>query len=434
MQSSFSHRQQRCFLSCLFLLFCLLAPGQLRAELDDSSLFMEAFTAFQGKDYLHSIAKLNQMGQLYPDSPLRDVSLLMLARSHQRSGDNDAAAQTINQFTKEFGAGPLAESIETELISLGKRRQAGEKLPPGKQLRAAALKVRNEQLAAERAVAMKAEQERLAQERAERERIAREKAEADRRERERLAVLKAAREAIKFGFDFRTAAPVLEVGTAASIPFQLINQGKDAEEFTLEATLPPGVEGVVTQGADRAQPVQKVTLQPRQHADLQIAFKMPSDRVDGSRITVTAKATSAKFTDISKSHEITINAAAPLLRAVSRLSKQTPVSGETAIYKVTLLNVGSKPAKDIDLRINLPQQVKLADAGGNGCWIENEQLAACRIETLQHGQLTERNLKIVMRESASGKTEKGTVEVLQTVLQVKDSFPGAAITVTNRKN
>jgi hypothetical protein len=434
MRSTFSHLRPLCLLSCLLLLICLLTPSQLRAEIDDSSLFMEAFTAFQGKDYLHSIAKLNQMGQLYPDSPLRDVSLLMLARSYQRSGDNDAAAQTINQFTKEFGTGSLSESIETELVSLGKRRQAGEKLPPSKQLRAAALKIRNEQLAAERAVAMKAEQERLAQERADRERIAREKAEADRQARERLAVLKAAREAIKFGFDFRTTTPVLEVGVAAAIPFKLINQGKDAEEFLLEASLPLGVEGIIAQGADRTQPVQKITLQPRQHADLQIAFKMPSDRVDGSRITVSAKAVSTKFTDISKSHEVTVTAAAPLLRAVSRLPKQAPVSGETLTYKVTLLNVGSKPAKDIDLRINLPQLAKLVDAGGNGCWIENEQLASCRIEMLQSGQLTERNLKIIIRDNTAGKSEKGSVEVQQTVLQVKDSFSGAAITVTNKSN
>ena len=38
--------------------------------------------------------------------------------------------------------------------------------------------------------------------------------------------------------------------------------------------------------------MQKIALQPRQHAELMIAFKMPADRVDGSRVTATAKATS----------------------------------------------------------------------------------------------------------------------------------------------
>lgn len=427
MRYSFSHCQPLRFLVGLFLLLCLLAPAPLKAEIDDSSLFMEAFTAFQGKDYLHSIDKLHQMEQLFPDSPLRDVSLLMLARAQYRSGDNDSAAQTILKFSKEFGSGPLTDSIEADLSALSKRRQAGEKLVPNKQLRAAAQKVRNEQLALERAAALKAEQVRLAQERAERERIAREKAEADRKERERLAALKAARDAVKFELE-SPAEPVQEVGSAALVAFQLVNHGKDAEEFSVEALLPSGVEGMITQTADRTQPIQKITLQPRQRAELLIAFKMPSDRVDGSRITATAKATSTKFNDISRSKELTITAAAPLLRAVSRL-QQAAVAGEAGSYKVTLLNVGSKSAKEIDLRISLPQQLKLTDAGGNGCWIENEQLAACRIDAVASGSLTERSLKVMVRTDATGKTVKGSVEVLQTALQVKESFPGAAFTV-----
>lgn len=422
-----SHRQPTRFILVLCLLICLLQFTQVSAETDDSSLFMEAFTSFQGKDYLHSIEKLNHMEQLFPDSPLRDVSLLMLARSQYRSGDNDAAAQTVTKFSKEFGNGPLADSIEADLAALAKRRQGGEKLAPNKQLRAAAQKVRNEHLALERAAALKAEQERLAQERAERERIAREKAEADRKERERLAALKAAKDAVKFEIE-SAIVTAQEVGTAASVPFQLVNHGKDAEEFSLEAMLPSGVEGMVTQTADRTQPVQKITLQPRQHAELLIAFRMPADRVDGSRITATAKATSTRFNDISRSKELTITAAAPLLRAVSRM-QQTAVAGEAGSYKVTLLNVGSKAAKEIDLRISLPQQLKLTDAGGNGCWIENEQLAACRIDAVASGNLVERSLKVVVRPDAAGKTAKGTVEVLQTALQVKESFNGAAFTV-----
>jgi hypothetical protein len=429
MRQFFSHRQPFFVLSVLMLLLCLLMSKPATAEVDDSSLFMEAFTAYQGKDYLLSVEKLHQMEQLYPDSPLRDVSLLMLARAHRHSGDNEAAGTVINQFQKEFGTGPLADSIESDLIALAKRRQAGEKILPNKQLRVASLKVRNEQLALERAAAMKAEQERLAQERADRERIARQKAEVERRERERLAAIKAARDAVRFELVSHSNISALEVGVAALVPFQLLNQGKDAEEFLLGTALPSGVEGMVTQASDNTQPLQKIVLQPRQHADLLVSFKMPPDRVDGARVVITAKATSTKFTDISKSHEMTITAAAPLLRAVSRLQRQPAISGEESTYKVTLLNVGSKTAKEVDLRINLPQQLKLVDAGGAGCWVENEQLAACRISSLSSGQLTERVLKVLVRDAATAKPVKGMVEVLQTVLQVKESFPGAQFTV-----
>lgn len=416
------------YLIIVLLFVCSLALPAA-AEPDDSSLFMEAFMAFQTKDYLLSIEKLDRLGQLYPDSPLRDVSLLMLARAQQRSGNNDTAAQVINQFSKEFGNGPLAASVEADLLNLGKRKQAGERLAANKQLHAAALKMRHEQLARERAAAQKAEQERLAREKLERERIAREKAEAERREQERLAAIKAARDAIRFDIEPQSTQPVLEAGAAALVPFQLTNQGKQAEEFAVEAVLPSGVEGTIIRGQDRTQPLQKITLQPRQRETVQIAFTMPPDRVDGSHVAIAVKMTSTTFNDIVKTREQLVLTAAPLLRAVSRLTEKTAVTGQALTYKVTLLNVGSRPAKEVDLKVNLPKQLKLVDAGGNGCWTENEQQAACRVELLQQGQLTDRNLKVEVRGTTETGATRGTVEVLQTVLQVKETFPGAAFTV-----
>lgn len=400
-----------------------------RNDYDDSNLFMEAFTAFQGKDFLLSIEKLNRLEQLFPDSPLRDVSLLMLSRAHQRSGDNQAAGVAINRFTKEFGSSPLATSVETELATLGKRVDAGEKLHQNKQLHTAALKVRNEQLAKERAIALKAEQERLARERAERERLAREKAEAERLERERLAALKAARESVKFEITQPIQLPDLEVGTPVLLPFRLTNLGKQPEEFVLEAQLPSGIEGVIVQDGDRSHPLQKVQLQPQEKLDLQLAFTMPGNRVDGSRLLLTARAISAKFTDISKSLELQATSAAPLLRAVCRLQPKSTPADQPADYRVTLLNVGSRPAKEIDLKINLPEPLRVVHAGDDGCWIENDQLVACRIPLLPHGQLQERTLKVmpIGVTTQSGKTVKGSVEVVQTKLQVKENFPGATL-------
>lgn len=417
----------------IVFLFSLLVAHQALAitDYDDSNLFMDAFNAFQGKDFLLSIEKLNRLEQLFPDSPLRDVSLLMLARAHQRSGDNQAAGATINRFSKEFGNSPLATSVETELAALGKRVGAGEKLAQNRQFHTAALKVRNEQLAKERAIALKAEQERLARERAERERLAREKAEAERLERERLAALKAAREAVKFELTQLTDLPELEVGTSVLLPFRLINASTQPEEFSLEAVLPSGIEGVIIQDGNRSKPLQKILLQPQQKLDLQVAFTMPGNRVDGSRLMVTTRATSTKFTDISQSINLQAIAAAPLLRAVSRLQSQTSPTDQPDDYRVTLLNVGSRPAREVDLKISLPDPLRIVHAGDNGCWIENEQLVACRVALLPHGQLQERTLKVTSSgvKLQPDKPAKGSVEVVQTVLQLKETFPGAVIKV-----
>ena len=422
-----SHFAQRA-ITALALLVCLVLPAVALAEIDDSSLFMEAFSSFQGKDYLYSIDKLKQLDQLFPDSPLRDVALLLQARSLYRSGDNDGAGQTINLFQKEYGNSALAHSVENDLLALGKRKQAGEKLLPNKHLRMAAQKVRNDQLAIERAAALKAEQERLARERAERERIAQEKAEADRREQLRLAAIKAARDAVQFDLEPVNSAPVLEAGAQVAVPFVFTNKGKEAEEFSFEHLLPTGVEGMVVTAADRTQPVQKLTVQPGQKVELLIAFRMPADRVDGAHLVLTAKAVSTKFTDIARSREFSVAAAAPLLRAVSRLQQNVATIGSQAGYKVTLLNVGSIAAREVELRIHLPKQLKLVDAGGNGCWLENDQLAACRVDSLKQGQLTERTLKVEVK-AAADKPVRGMVEVLQTQLQVKEAFNGATFSL-----
>lgn len=130
------------------LMIMLLGAGFVVAsEIDDSSLFVEAFAAYQKKDYLLAIERIGVINQLFPDTPLRDVALLLLARSGLKSGDNELAAKTITQFTSEFAANPLKDTIEEELLRLGSRWQKGEKLPPAIPLRTAARKVRNEQAA-----------------------------------------------------------------------------------------------------------------------------------------------------------------------------------------------------------------------------------------------------------------------------------------------
>lgn len=422
------HRLLTLLLCVGLLAFSLTAP--VRAEVDDSSLFMEAFNAFQRKDYLLSADKLKQLNQHFPDSPLRDVTLLMLARSNQRAGDNDAAASVINQFSSEFGTSTLAGSAEEELLALGKRQKAGEKLAPNRQLQLAAHKVRNEQQAIERAAAEKAERERLAREKAELERLAREKAEAERRERERLAAIKAARDAIRFSIEPPAGELLAEAGIATTIPVVLVNQGVDTEEFSLEGVFPPGLNGTLTAAEEAHKVLAKILLTPKQSFKGLLTFTLPGNRVDGSRQQLGVKATSVKFNDLSQTKELQVTVQAPLLRAVAKPQRSLVTPGEALSYRITVLNVGSTAAKEIDLRISLPQQLKLTDAGSdNGCWIENEQVAACRVSSIASGQLSERSLTVVVRDHAEGQNLRGTVEIVQTVLQTKESFQGAGFSI-----
>lgn len=389
----------------LALLCAMAATGAFAGSVegDDSSLFMEAFGAFQGRDFLLAVEKIGLLEQRFPDSPLRDVALLLLARAHQRAGDNDGAGLAISRFSREFGASPLASSVEPDLASLGKRREAGEILKPDRQLQVAAAKIRDEHRA-------------------------REQAAAEQRERSRLAALKAAREAIKVAVIPAPAPPVLEAGTRARLPFRLANRGKDAEEFVLTARLPVGWgDAVIT--TPELQPLQALRLQPGQQTELLLTFTTPADQVDGARLHASVRAASARFNDIGTAHDLPAIVAAPLLRAVSRLQHKTPTVGLQADYRVTLLNVGSRPAGELAMRILLPEQLQVVDSGGDTCRTVGTREVLCDIAGLQQGQMEERTLKVMIAAGTSGKAAQGAVEVRQTAPQTFERFTGAAFTV-----
>ena len=148
----------------------LLGTGfVIAAETDDAAVFVEAFNAYQKQDYLLAIEKAAQLNQAFPESPLKDVSLLLIARSGIKSGDNELAAKTIVKFRAEFSDSALAGTIEDELLALGARHQNGEQLQPNTRLQAVALKTREDQQALERTAALKLEQEKLAKEKAQRD-------------------------------------------------------------------------------------------------------------------------------------------------------------------------------------------------------------------------------------------------------------------------
>ena len=400
------------------------------AELDDSSLFVEAFNAFQKKDYLLAIDKVNQLNQIFPDTPLRDVALLLLARSGLKAGDNELAAKTVNQFLAEFPANPLVSSIEEELNSLGSRHQKGEKLVPNKVLRTAAQKVRNDFLAAERAAAEKLERERQAKLQAERERLAREKAEAERREQERLAAEKAAKESIKLAVVFNNPGKPLEVGQSNALPCEIINRGKGTEEFLLEAVAPSEFGATLAASVKPEEPVSRVRLAPGETFKGILAYRMPSDRVDGFRRPIGIKAISAKYSDVTFGNETVVTAAAPLIRVVAKPLDPKPQPGQQVGFRVTVLNVGSLAAKGLTVRAILPSQFDFTDAGNAQFRMEGAGVIAFRIDTLESGHMTEYVMNLKVRENSRiGQELRSQIEIINGVLQRKDIFTASTATV-----
>jgi hypothetical protein len=422
-----------CLIIPVLALFIWLAwaPCAPAAELDDSNLFVEAFGAYQKMDYLLAIDKLKELTQVFPDTPLRDVALLLLARSGLKAGDNTLAARTVNQFITEFPANPLRSSIEDELLNLGARQHKGEQLPENKALHAAAVKLRNEQLALERAIAERQEQERLARLKAELERIAREKAELERRERERFAADKAAKEAIRTA----TAITMEEnrvamAGQNGTLPFEIANRSQNNEEFILEANAPAEYGAKLSPEAAPGVTTGRVTIGAGQSFKGTISFHMPSDRVDGERKGMTLKVVSARFSDVALSKDTLLTTAAPLVRVVARPSGQKIVSGGHVRYRVTVLNIGSKTAQELTGRMILPPQLVFMDGENSQFHRDGADALSFKIDNLETGKMAEYYLNLRVRsDSRIGQEVRFRVEVQNGQLQRTETFSSSVATV-----
>jgi hypothetical protein len=407
------------------------APCAPAAEIDDSNLFVEAFGAYQKMDYLLAIDKVKELTQVFPDTPLRDVALLLLARSGLKAGDNTLAARTVNQFIVEFPDDPLRSSIEDELLSLGERLHKGEQLSENKALHAEAVKMRNEQLAIERAIAQRLEQERLARLKAEQDRIAREKAELERRERERIAAEKAAKEAIRTATVITLEeSRIAMAGQSGTLPFEIVNRTQNNEEFILEINAPAEYGALLSAEAAPGVMTSRMTIGAGQSLKGAISFRIPSDRVDGERKGMTLKMVSARFSDVALSKNTLLTTAAPLVRVVARPTGQKIVPGGQVRYRVTVLNIGSKTAQELTGRMILPPQLVFMDKENPQFHRDGADTTSFRIDNLETGKMAEYYLNLKVRDdSRIGQEVRCRVEVSNGQLQRTETFTSSVATV-----
>ena len=125
----------RTFLIRLFVVLVIISsflntPAYTQ-ESEDSQIFISGFNAYQQKDYTTTIAKMNEVLQKYPDSPLRDMVLFWLSRAYYKNGNQQDAARYLSQFSREYPDNPLKGTVDEELLALTARYEKGEQLPTG---------------------------------------------------------------------------------------------------------------------------------------------------------------------------------------------------------------------------------------------------------------------------------------------------------------
>lgn len=417
-----------------FLLFTVLVcSAGYAAEIDDATVFVEAFNAYQQKDYLLAIEKCDQLNQVFPESPLRDVTLLLIARASLKSGDNERAAKSVAMFSSEFPESSLKTSVEDELKTLAARQQKGETLAPDKPLQAAARKVKSDRLARERAAELKREMERAAKAKAEQERLARIKLEAERKEKERLQAEKLAKASIKAAISVRDDTGAVPVGSNGTLPVEITNRGKQSEEFILSVTAPKEYDAALIKPDKPEENITHLKLAAGEVFKGAVSFRMPAEMVDGHRSPVSVTAVSTKFSDVQFQKEVIVVSAAPLVRAVAKLAKQKVTAGEKLRYRVMVLNAGSLPARNLTVRLQLPPQVDFQNAPDTAFKQEPDGTLVFKIEQVDIGRLAEINLDVQVREnSAVGQELRGHVEIVNGNLQRKDIFTASASTIQQK--
>ncbi|MDD2366606.1 MAG: hypothetical protein PHN84_10630 [Desulfuromonadaceae bacterium] len=417
----------------VFLITLSFSSGTC-SEIDDSAIFVEAFNAYQQKDYLLTIEKCDQLNQVFPDSPLKDVTLLLIARASLKSGENDRAAKTISIFSSEFPESNLKSSIEDELNILEKRHKNGEVISPNKTLQAAARKVRNDRIAHERELELKLEAERAAKAKAEMERLAEIKREEERVERERLEAEKLAKASIKAAITVADNYDSFPVGSNGTLPFEISNSGTSSEEFLLAVNADKDYRAALTDTSGSENKIERMKLDAGETFKGFITFRMPTEMVDGHRSPLTIKAVSARFSDVGFNKDAVLITSAPLVRAVAKLAKQKVVPGESIRYKVTVINVGSLTAQNLTVRLKLPSEIEFQGAPDALFKQESNGTLLFRIDSLESGKLSEINMNVKIRKKvATGKQIKGDVEVFDEHLNRKEVFSANASVVVTGK-
>lgn len=584
-------------LACVVL---LAAPSVVAQETGDSQTFLAGFNAYQQKDYPTAVARLGEVLQQHPETPLRDMTLFWLARAHYKAGNNQDAARYMAQFAREYPDNPLKNTVEEELLSLAaqyeksgqaaqvakaeeaarqkaeaervaqeqaarvaaekaekaqllkakaeaeriarekaeaerlarvaleqerkakedeQQRLAAAKLEEERKAKAEVERIAREKAESERLAQLKLEEERKAKEAAEKQRLALAKAEADRKageeaERQRLATLKAAEErAVRekaeqakrlaaqkaaeqgalrekaiseyqrilaqfpgtpsakaaaarlkelgiavsvpavaatelaasgenaqvlslevaqyaaFEFVLQENRQPVEVSHGTAIPFEVLNRGNGADSFYLASGFPAeyGVRFVAKAAPDQGVN-QTPVLAPGERFSGLLQLTIPADTIDGLRITYPVKAASRFSGETSQSRELSLTASAPLLRAMVKPDKTQAAPGERVQYRVTLLNVGSMPAREVSLRVNFPTQYEPAEFAGF-----RQEMQAALVQdglVLKSGESREFTVSFTLKDGALAREELVVrADLVNTPLKATGTFHAAAVYV-----
>lgn len=328
------------------VLLCLTLAQPVQAyQSPEAQNFISGFNSFKKQDYGSAIRQFSKLLE-QPESQLRELTLVFLARSYFKEGNIDETAYLLHLWQQEFPNSDLKTTLEPDLMNKTAKSDIRGILARKEQERIAREKAEQERLAA-----IKAEKERKAREKADAERIAREKAAAERLANHKAAIYAAVttpRQLVALPAEKFTAV----AGKEMTIPLTITNPGIMPDSFSLATVLPNGWKSHFA--LDGTTVTATPEIAPGASTKVQLSLVPPVSILEGQQLAVPVRLTSQLATDRAISGDIGLVASAPIIRAV--VKKLDAVDGDPARSQclVSVLNVGSADAENLNVTVTHP--------------------------------------------------------------------------------
>jgi OOP family OmpA-OmpF porin len=251
---------------------------------------------------------------------------------------------------------------------------------------------------------------------------------ADRIENARLAAEIFAKSRIKAAIVLQEVSGSLPVDSNQSLSFEMVNQGESTEEYLVTITAPKEFDAFLARTNSPDEKVTTLRLAPGETFKGSVLFRIPAGMVDGHRATISVKAVSPKFSDVFFQKESLVVCSAPLVRVVAKLSKQQVTPGEKLLYRLSLLNAGSLPARNLTVKLQLPPQVDVTGTPDVPFTLEASGIIIFKVDVLDSGKRTEITVDMKVREDSTiGKELLWNVEVVDGDLRRAKSTERASV-------
>lgn len=293
---------------------------------------MSGFNAYQNKEYQAAVDSISRLLEKYPDTSLRDMAIFWLAKAYHKTGNRQEAGKHMARFLREYPESPLRGTVEQDLLALARKYEKAEPIaarpaPPKAPATAAPAA---DKTAAEKAAAENAAAQVL-----------------------NLEVAQYANVDVQVG----PAAETQEAGKRFTIPLEIVNSGNGGDSFQLESSFPPEFGFYFAAAAAPGTPILSTpTLAMGERFRAVATGTMPRGSIDRQRSSYPIRIVSSFAKEVSLTREIALIASAPLLRAVIKGDKAKLLPGEQVSYRISLVNIGTAPARKVALRVGYPPQ------------------------------------------------------------------------------